>query len=266
MIASMIQNIAEFSFRTGDWDAGLREIDAALTEDWDPVDRLWLIIAATPIRALRGADVSAELAEIAAAPAGQEDVQAAANVAMARGMVALAHGDLAEARRYARQTDQVASVFASVSRPRAARMSLWLGDLDGAREDLAVFDSKGVHGPAIEADRDTMLAGIAAGEGRTAEAIALYRDALRDWQDLGLALDEALIGLDMVQLLDPTDPEIRAVAASSREILLGLGATTLIARLDAALESGHDAGSPDPQSGSTIGRTSPIQRSSVSSS
>ena len=64
--------------------------------------------------------------------------------------------------------------------------------------------------PAIEADRRTIRAGIAALEGRRADALALYRDALRAWRDLGLAWDEALCGLDMALLLDPADPDVLA--------------------------------------------------------
>ena len=47
--------------------------------------------------------------------------------------------------------------------------------------------------------------------------------------------DEALVGIDMVTLLDPDLPEVRSVADSSREILERLRARPLIARLETAL-------------------------------
>ena len=109
-----------------------------------------------------------------------------------------------------------------------------MGDGPAAASDLASLDQSGVHGPAIEADRKTIRAGIAALEGRPAEAIPLYREALRAWHDLGLAWDEALCGLDMATLLDPSEPEVRAAAETAREILVRLGAKPFIARLDAA--------------------------------
>ncbi len=65
--------------------------------------------------------------------------------------------------------------------------------------------------------------------------MALYRDVLREWHDLGLVWDEALCGLDMATLLDPGDPEVRAAADAAREILVQLGAAPFIARLDAAM-------------------------------
>jgi hypothetical protein len=120
--------------------------------------------------------------------------------------------------------------------PCTARAALWAGDGRAARDDLVALDATGVHGPAIEAGRATMRAGIAAFEGRPAEALALYREALRAWRDLGLAWDEALCGLDMALLMDPSEPEVRAAAEAAREILVRLEAAPFIARLDAALE------------------------------
>jgi hypothetical protein len=123
---------------------------------------------------------------------------------------------------------------------RSARAALWLRDAAGARPDLAALDASGVHGRAVEADRTTIRAGIAALEGRPADAVASYRDALRSWRDLGLAWDEALAGIDMALLLDPTDPWVRASAQAAREILVRLEASPFIVRLDAALARPRD--------------------------
>ena len=94
--------------------------------------------------------------------------------------------------------------------------------------------------PAIEADRTTIRAGIAALDGRPADALTVYREALRAWRDLGLAWDEALCGLDMAVLLDPSDPEVRAASESAREILVRLEAAPFLARLDAAMSRSTD--------------------------
>ena len=106
--------------------------------------------------------------------------------------------------------------------------------------DLAALDASGVHGPAVEADRRTIRAGIAALEGRSADALPLYREALRAWRELGLGWDEALCGLDMATLLDPADSEVRTAADAAREIIVRLGAAPFIARLDAALARSSD--------------------------
>jgi hypothetical protein len=128
-----------------------------------------------------------------------------------------------------------------VSSARAARAALWVGDHAAIHEHLAVLDESGFHGPAIEADRRTIRAGIAALEGRRADALALYRDALRAWRDLGLAWDEALCGLDMALLLDPADPDVRAAASATRETLVRLEAAPFVARLDAAMTRSSQA-------------------------
>ncbi len=78
----------------------------------------------------------------------------------------------------------------------------------------AAFEASRFHGPVIETNRTTIRAGIAALEGRTAEA---------------------LCGIDMATLLDPSDPEVQTVAERSREILVRIGAKPFIERLDAAM-------------------------------
>jgi hypothetical protein len=80
-----------------------------------------------------------------------------------------------------------------------------------------------------------MQAGIAALEGRTAEAVALYGRALNSWRALTVTWDEALTGLDMVRALDPAVPEVQTVAVSTREIFERLRAAPYVAMLDEAL-------------------------------
>jgi hypothetical protein len=98
----------------------------------------------------------------------------------------------------------------------------------------------GFRGPAIDARRASIQAGIAALDRRSAEALALYRDAVRGFRDSGLPLDEGLTAVEMATLLDPTLPEVRVVVGSARETLLRLRATPLIEQLDAALQR-HEA-------------------------
>ena len=78
-------------------------------------------------------------------------------------------------------------------------------------------------------------AGIAALEGRSRDALGLYRELLREWRDLGLVWDEARGAIDMATLLDPSDPEVSAAAEAARVILTSLGATPFLERLDAAM-------------------------------
>ena len=78
---------------------------------------------------------------------------------------------------------------------------------------------------------------MAALEGRRAEAIAGYREALRGWRGIGLPFDEAMAALDLAILLAPTEREMAEAPAAidgARETLARLGARPLLARLDAA--------------------------------
>jgi tetratricopeptide (TPR) repeat protein len=152
----------------------------------------------------------------------------------ARGTVALAAGRLADAQReFGRAIEAQPNDTDAVL--LMAHAALWTGDVPGAAAALAALVATGLHTPAVEARSATVRAGLAAGEGRRDEALALYRDALRRWRELGFVLDEALTAIDMATLLDPAAPEVRAALDSAREILTRVGAGPFLARLEAAM-------------------------------
>ena len=240
-VPGLLQGIGDFVLRTGDWTAGLAELTAALAEEWEPVDRLSLTGVASALRAVRGEPMDDRLAELRRLLGDSGDPQSRAGVEMVGAIAAFARDDLAEARAAWHRAGSLAVGTLPIALPCTARAALWARDGAAASDDLAALDATGVHGPAIEAGRVTMRAGIAAFEGRPADALSLYREAVRAWRDLGLAWDEALCGLDMALLLDPSEPEVRAAAEASREILVRLEAAPFIARLDAALVGSADA-------------------------
>ena len=241
-MAGFIGNLGEFGMRTGEWDEALIELDAALTETWEGFDRVSLVSSAVGLRAARGEAVDDGLAEVSQLADASDDPQARSAGAVTAATVAFARGDLDAARAEWERAGGMLVGLVPWVRARSARAALWMGDVAGAIEDLAAVDASGFHGPALEADRATIRAGIAALEGRTNEALNLYREALLAWRDLGLLWDEALCGLDMAQLLDPAESEVRAAAERARETLVRLEAAPFIARLDAALN-----GSPGPR-------------------
>src|SRR6185369_14541831 len=86
-------------------------------------------------------------------------------------------------------------------------------------------------------DVETLMAGLAALEGRRADAVTEYREALRGWKQLGCTFDEALAALDMAILLKPTEremPEAAALIEDARQALLQMDAQPLVARLESA--------------------------------
>jgi hypothetical protein len=222
------------AIRTGDWPWASAEIDAILTEDIDGVDRLYILEALVSIRSLRGDQVDHLIAEMETLAGTSDEPSIASSVALAKVFDAFGSGRLGDAREAAHQTSALVAEYLPLALALAGRAALWMGDASGAADDLAALDASGVHGPAIEADRKTIRAGLLALAGRPAEALQIYRETLRAWRDLGLAWDEALCGIDMATLLDPSEPEVRAAAESAREILVRLGAKPFIARLDAA--------------------------------
>ena len=229
----ILGNGASAALRVGEWPWALNALEEALAEDLEPSDRVELLGQVASLRGYLGDPTTEIIAEIERLNVGATDVNRRRGVVGARAAVAFAAGRLREAHDEWRHW--IEELMDPASHPLPARAALWDGDLDTTRQDLALFDAAGAHGPPLEADRKTIRAGIAALEGRPSDALALYREALRAWRELGLAWDEALCGLDMATLLDPAEPEVRAAADSAREILTRLGAKPFLERLEVAL-------------------------------
>ena len=162
------------------------------------------------VQAARGADVAADLEEADRQLKGMNisDPQYESYNLWARAWAELASGNLADAKRLGLDSGEVTPYFNPLAGPLAARAALWAADLDGARAAHQTLEDKMYRGRAISLDKATVRAGIAALEGRGADALAGYRAALRGWREIGCAWDEALAVIDMVTLLHPTDAEI----------------------------------------------------------
>jgi class 3 adenylate cyclase/tetratricopeptide (TPR) repeat protein len=240
--AILLSNGAEHAIRTGDWPWALAELEAALADELEPSDRVVMFGTLVAIRSMRGESAGDVLAELQTQIGATTDPTLLGIFYQATAWEAFGAGRLTDARAALDRFADISKANLFEATERRARAALWLGDVAEARADLATLDASGVHGPAIETGRATIRAGIAALEGRPADALALYRDALREWRDLGLLWDEALCGLDMATLLDPADPEVRAAADAAREILVRLEAAPFLARLDAAMARSGEPG------------------------
>jgi class 3 adenylate cyclase/predicted ATPase len=228
-----LSNLGYFAFLAGDWDGALTELDGQLAEELEEVHRIWFMGNSIVVHACRGDDVRDSLTQLHRLIAGRDRLGTPGDDADAN--AALAQGRLREAAGAWRRIAEREAGNAPEGLYRAARAALWDGDVEGARADLAAIDATRRHGVVVELQRAAIRAGLAASDGRTAEAIAQYRDALRGWRETGMAWDQALTGMDMAILLDPTNPDVMAGAAEAREILSRLGARPFLARLDAAM-------------------------------
>jgi len=162
----------------------------------------------------------------------------------ARAWAAFSAGRFDETHREGLRAAERASFFHPLAVPLAARAALWARDATGARAALDRLNATMYRGAALALDKQSIEAGIAALEGRTAEALALYREALRGWRTLGCAWDEALAAVDMARLLGPGEPDVKAAADWARETLTRLGAQPFLDRLDAALASKEPGAKP----------------------
>ena len=87
----------------------------------------------------------------------------------------------------------------------------------------------------------TIDAGLAALEGRTADAASLYREAERAYTELGLPVWLALVKMDRLATNSVPPSERPRVADEARQILIGLHAQGLIDRLDEIVASMPEA-------------------------
>jgi class 3 adenylate cyclase/tetratricopeptide (TPR) repeat protein len=213
---------------TGDWDLVIGWITEMLEAFPDRSDAGWLRSCAAVATPWRGdADVAAAN-ELLDEARRERDVQSEANVLGFLVEIAWAAGRDEEAIRFAEQL--LATDIAEFHAIPCARAALHGDRLEIARRAIAIAASRGgVSDHALTA----MQAGLAAAEGRPAEAVPLYRSALAGFREYGCRFSLAVTVFDMLALLGPDDPAVRSVVAEGRGILEELRATVLLERLDA---------------------------------
>ena len=242
-VVNMLGNGGEAARWTGDWDWALGEVDALLEGDLDPVDAIWLQGIATTLHAWRGEDVTGRLAVMEAlAPTIPDQGWLGSLRSDLDAVLGLAAGQLAEARGAALDYAKRSPLNAPMALPVAARAALWMRDPDAAADDLRALEGTGIHSPFVSLRRTVLRAGIAALEGRSAEARSLYAGTQQDFLDRGVLFEGALVGIDMVAVLGPHDPDARHAATEARPILERLGAKPFLARLESLLASSPDVG------------------------
>ncbi len=172
-------NLGYAAFLAGDWDIAVAELEAVVSPNIEPRDGLLIWNNLLIIRANRGESIADGLVEMERMGKDMSGVQWHLFVKDPEANAALAKGDFAQA----------AAAFAAVAESdssqapeffyRSARAALWASDLDEARR-LTALEAIGGYGPVIAARHATLRAGIAALEGRSADAIALYQAAFSD--------------------------------------------------------------------------------------
>jgi tetratricopeptide (TPR) repeat protein len=234
MALLFLANAAEDATWTGDWDWALPELEELLAGDLEREDRLQVLAPLVRVRAWRGDGVDELLDELERLARQTSEAMTLYTAAVARADRALAIGELEETAAAYRRAAVLSSANAPLCHVLAARIAFLARDPASAAPDLAALEATGIHGPAIKARRTSIRAGLAALDGRPAEALSLYRDAIRRFRDLGLPVDEAFTAIEMATLLDPTESEVRAATDAAHEILTRLRGRPFLDQLKAA--------------------------------
>ena len=225
----LIGNGGEDSMRTGEWDFQAKEFVSLDELDIEPTIRLPMESASMFIGLLRGTIDGAEVEErYALIGESFQDADVASSVYDLRGWRAFADGRFADAAARWIENADMSSLNAPYLLPRVAHSALLANDPATAQLALDRLVKTGAHGRAVDVDRLAIGAGLAALDGRTAEAIAGYRAAIAGWRDLGLPWDEALTSIEFVRFIGPSEPDAQAAADAARVILERLRAARVI--------------------------------------
>ena len=237
-----IASFGYMGFTGGLWDEAMAELEPTLAEDVP--QRHWRVLINNwaDIRAGRGENVDDVLVKMEQAEDGISDLARVYRLDVLS-QVQMARGDFAAASKNYQVQTEIDASNSNETYYRAGICEVLAGNLDAARRLHGALMETGGYGPITEARRQSLSAGIAALEGRTEEAMVLYREALENWRLARAGWDEALTGVTVASVLDPSDPDVAAVINSTREILERLRAKPYLDRLDKAVarETAPDA-------------------------
>jgi len=238
-IHSFSGNLAYVTLRTGDFDTGLAEVEDALSDTTDPLDRMLLVNNLVDLRAFRGLPTDEGMRELEATYSAHP-TEAGLFTLESRAFVAMLAGRATEARAAWRELYAHDPTNSFVGFLWAARLSLWLGEGDVAKDELDRYWAAAVHEGAVLPTRDVIAAGIAGLAGQRDAAVAGYRDALERLRAFRVPVDEIFAAIDMVNVLGPTEPVVADAIASARTSIARVRSAPLAELLDAAIADGRD--------------------------
>ena len=141
-------------------------------------------------------------------------------------------GDTDTAYSLALEAEGLATQSAEGATGLALRAAIWAGDHERIRSTSAAVEKGPSTGAVSRAFRQEAPAAIAFVDGRTADAVDAFREAIKALDQLGQPFDAAEMAIDAVILM-PDDPDVRRIAEEHRAVLEQVGARPFLARLDA---------------------------------
>jgi len=237
MEIAALTNGLEAAIETGGWASAADIIETLRERDDLPEPELdTALLGAALLAAYRGDDATARasLSEVSRASreGAKHDLRAWARRVSA--VVALMNGELELA--FEQALDAITTDPSGINAPLAGRTAgqaaVWMRDPERARRILT--ESGEFEGTWNQSIQRTIEAGIAALEGRQAEAAAAYDTVLAGRRSAGDLFAHALVAVEAASVL-PAHLVPDGAVDSARAHLEGIGAAPLLARLDAAL-------------------------------
>ncbi|MEO8510485.1 MAG: adenylate/guanylate cyclase domain-containing protein [Chloroflexota bacterium] len=229
------------------WDEAIQLLTEALESSVLPANRGRIIFFRSAIEIARGERLSDQVREIEDAFGDLDDEDSRSQRAYVAANVAQASGELDSAYRLWLESAELQPQDQREMLVYAVRCALWAKrpDLvhDPAERLARVPGSTGVN----RAWRQWAAGGVLWAEGRPTDALAAFRDSIELWQQVGAAVNAAMVALDAL-IAYPDDPKVRAWAEASRPLLESLRARPYLEVLDRALASSSRAGQPSAAS------------------
>ena len=237
-------NAVDAGIEVGEWDWAMEtmtELDPLFTE---AAERIWFGTFSGIIRSFRGEDVREAARALYEESRNFDDAQYRSIGSAGAIAAALVAEDFDDAIRLADEViaGSPAGIDGAITGARAA---IWNRDPATARRFRDAFGSVPPARRTL-ALLATMDGGIAALEGRDADARAFYGDAQRRWRELHCRFWLGMTNLDIVRTRAMEADERRRAADEAREIFDALGAHALLAHLDRA--EAADAGRRESRS------------------
>ena len=243
MGAWLIGSNGYWSYWAGDgWDEAERRIEDELVLNHSAGDRLRLLGVLSQFQSARGRWERADAEVLRDLATGLSDPQLLSGNEYSIAEDCQSVGDWQEALRAARLCLEALPDYASLALPLAIRSALVIEDIETVRGSVAALDAFPSGDRSIRAYRAYGHAVLAGLEGRSAEAMTGLEAVRRTFREMGLRLDLARTGIDLVRLAGPADPVARRAAEEARTIFEDLRATAWLDRLDEAIAAGPPAG------------------------
>ena len=240
-----IMNAAELARSAGEWD-WIDELQSELlASDLEGVDRLFALGLDVVIKAARGELGGGEHEALDRLAAQLDDPSADLIAKAIRPEMYLHAGQFREARLEAESQAQIDILNAAMLLNFGGHAALWDGDLESLKRVHRQFEEMGGRGPLAAAQRRAMQAGIDGLEGRRTDALAGFRQAILDLDEIGAVLDGVYTAIDMAVAIGPSEPEVQTQIERARATLERLRAKALLDRLDAVMQQPASSGSAD---------------------